>query len=71
MSWAHDFERAALSLELPPGDSLLSATDADEISDAWVRRWSLYEIFLVVVLSAVNLQLWGPCSMPPPPSALR
>jgi hypothetical protein len=60
VSWAHDFERARISLHLPPGYSVVSASGVDDVSDAWVKRWSLYEIFLVVVLSAAILRLWGP-----------
>jgi hypothetical protein len=63
VSWAHDFERAEIALHLPPGYAVVAAGGVDDVSDAWVKRWSLYEIFLVVVLSVAVLRLWGPLFM--------
>ncbi|MDP2345878.1 MAG: hypothetical protein Q8O67_33370 [Deltaproteobacteria bacterium] len=60
VSWAHDFQAASIELELPPGFSLLHAGGVDNVSDTWLKRWTLFEIFLVVVLVAAILRLWGP-----------
>ena len=60
VSWAHDFQGATIDLQLPPGFSLVSASGVDSISDTWVQRWTLFEIFLVLVLVTAILRLWGP-----------
>lgn len=60
VSWAHDFQDATIKLQLPPGFSLLNATGVDNVSDTWLKRWTLFEIFLVVVLVSACLRLWGP-----------
>ena len=60
VSWAHDFQGASIDLQVPPGFSLVSATGVDSVSDTWVQRWTLFEIFLVVVLVTAIGRLWGP-----------
>ncbi len=60
VSWAHDFQGASIDLQLPPGWKLVTASGVDEVSDTWLKRWTLFEIFLVVVLVAAILRLWGP-----------
>ncbi len=60
VSWAHDFQGASIDLQLPPGFSLVNASGVDNVSDTWLKRWSLFEIFLVVVLVTAILRLWGP-----------
>ena len=60
IGWAHDFQGASIDLQLPPGYSLISASGVDNVSDTWVQRWTLFEIFLVVVLVVAIGRLWGP-----------
>ena len=60
VSWAHDFQGATIDLQLPPGFALVNATGVDNVSDTWLKRWTLFEIFLVVVLVTAILRLWGP-----------
>ena len=59
VGWAHDFQGASIDLQLPPGFSLVSAAGVDTVSDTWVQRWTLFEIFLVVVLVVAIGRLWG------------
>ena len=57
--WNHDFERVAGTLNLPPGWRLFHASGVDEVQSTWTTRWSLFEIFLVLVTSMAVAQLWG------------
>jgi hypothetical protein len=58
--WAHDFQAVGATLELPPGWRLLHATGADDVSDTWLREWSLLDLFLVLVSALAAAKLFGP-----------
>ncbi len=57
--WNHDFESAQLTLHLPPGWELFHATGVDAVTDSWIHRWRLLEIFLALVLGAAFFRLFG------------
>lgn len=57
--WNSDFESAAVTLHLPPGWDLFHASGVDAVTDSWVHRWRLLEIFLALVLGAAFLRLFG------------
>jgi hypothetical protein len=59
VAWSHDFTRVAAVANLPPGWSLLGATGADEVDGTWVQRWSLLDLFAVMVLSLATWRLFG------------
>lgn len=63
VGWDHDFQSAAGVLHLPPGWRLLSAAGVDQVSDTWVKRWSLLDFFLVLIISLAVYKLrswaWG------------
>ncbi|PIP83989.1 MAG: hypothetical protein CO113_15455 [Elusimicrobia bacterium CG_4_9_14_3_um_filter_62_55] len=59
VGWNHDFEQVEASLRLPPGWSLLHAFGVDDASRTWVKRWSLLDIFLVLVIAFAVGKLWG------------
>lgn len=46
--WRIDAQSLTASLNLPPGWRLLWARGADSVSGAWLERWSLWDVFLVV-----------------------
>lgn len=60
VSWDHDFIQVSATLHLPPGYELLHAGGVDEVHTTWLKSWSLFEIFLVVVLTLAFWRLWGP-----------
>lgn len=60
VSWDHDFIQVSATLHLPPGYELLHASGVDEVHTTWLKSWTLFEIFLVVVLTLAFLRLWGP-----------
>jgi hypothetical protein len=57
--WNSRFDQVNGTLTLPPGHRLLVALGADRAPGAWVERWSLMDIFLVVLASAVAFRLFG------------
>ncbi len=59
VSWDADFDSVQTTLQLPPGWSLISVSGADSVPGTWVERWSLLDIFLVLVLTLVIGRLFG------------
>ncbi len=59
VGWAHDFSRVGAVANLPPGWSLLGATGVDEVDGTWVQRWSLLDLFAVMVLALATGRLFG------------
>jgi len=61
--WSADFADVDTNLHLPPGWSLLTATGASYESGSWVSKWSLWDIFLVLIISVALARivspLWG------------
>ncbi|HTS82342.1 MAG TPA: hypothetical protein VMH40_17185 [Myxococcaceae bacterium] len=59
VAWTHDFTSVGGVAHLPPGWSLLAATGVDEVKGTWVQRWSLLDLFLVLVLALATGRLFG------------
>ncbi len=59
VAWDQDFQGLAAELELPPGWRLLHAGGVDRAATSWIERWTLLDLFAVLILSAVFLRLWG------------
>ena len=57
--WNERFERVNGTLTLPPGHRLLAALGTDQAPGAWFEQWSLMDIFLVLLASAVAFRLFG------------
>lgn len=58
--WAFPFESALTRLFLPPGWDLLAVTGVDNLPASWLARWSLLDLFLVLVVALAVARLWGP-----------
>src|SRR5262249_1771857 len=58
IGWAHDFTRVAAVANLPPGWSLFGATGVDEVDGTWIQRWSLLDLFGVLVLALATGRLF-------------
>ncbi len=49
--WDHDFQSVSGFLNLPPGWRLLTAGGVDVMPGTWFQRWTLLDLFLVLILS--------------------
>lgn len=58
--WDSQFAGASVDLNLPPGRRLLAAPGADVAIGAWLGRWELLDIFLLLVVTAASWRLFGP-----------
>ncbi len=57
--WQVSLQRATARLNLPPGWRLLAAAGADNRPDTWLSRWTLLDLFLVLVATLAAGRLWG------------
>lgn len=57
--WQHDIDHTSATLHLPPGWSLLHASGADTVNSSWVSSWSLWDIFLVLIIAAAATKVVG------------
>ncbi len=48
--WLTEFSRVSTELVLPPGWSVLHVSGADSARGAWLSSWSLWDIFLLLVI---------------------
>ena len=57
--WESDFERVSITLNLPPGNKLFAVFGADNVSDSWWSRWSIWASFIVLLASLAAYRLSG------------
>ena len=57
--WEQDFHRVSAELNLPPGWLLFSASGVDNVPQTWLQRWTLLDLFMVLILSLAILRLWN------------
>ena len=57
--WDLDFQTIQTSLNLPPGWDLLAVFGVDNLPDSWLNRWTLLDLFLVLVVGVATGRLWG------------
>jgi len=60
VSWNADFSSVRSTLQLPPGWTLLHASGADGVPGTWMQRWSLLDLFLVLIIGLAFGRLFGP-----------
>ncbi|HEX3552904.1 MAG TPA: hypothetical protein VIA62_06715 [Thermoanaerobaculia bacterium] len=59
VGWDHDFQQVTGELHLPPGWRILGATGIDEVPGTWIGRWTLLDLFLVLIIALAVRHLWG------------
>ncbi len=57
--WTLPLDGAATRLNLPPGWDLLAVDGVDNLPNTWLARWSLLDLFLVLVAALAIGRLWG------------
>lgn len=59
VGWMQDFHQVTAKLRLPPGWRLLHATGVDDVAPTWVSRWTLLDLFVVLIAVFGTASLWG------------
>lgn len=57
--WNTDLQGIHATLHLPPAWRLIAAPGVDNVPDTWLARWSLLDLFLVLIASIAALRLFG------------
>ena len=60
VGWIHDFQSVSGVLNLPPGWKLLAAGGVDVLPDTWFEKWTLLDIFLVLIIALAVSPTLGP-----------
>ncbi len=58
VGWDHDFQSVSGVLHLPPGWRLLSTSGVDVMPGTWFQRWTLLDLFMVLIISLAVTRLW-------------
>jgi hypothetical protein len=59
LGWAQPFQSVTARLNLPPGWQVFSVSGVDNLPNSWLQRWTLFDLFLVLVTSVAAARLWG------------
>ena len=62
MGWDQDFQGLSATLHLPPGWRLFAASGMDDATATWLMRWTLLDLFLVLLAGMAIGHLWGPAT---------
>jgi len=58
VGWLHDIQQLSVTLNLPAGWRLFHVSGADNKPQTWLYRWTLLDVFIVVVISIIITKLW-------------
>jgi hypothetical protein len=59
VGWEQNFNAVKAELNLPPGWRLLAAKGVDNVPDSWISRWTLLDLFLVLITALATGRLWN------------
>ncbi len=59
VGWEQGFRAVRAELNLPPGWRLLAASGVDNVPDSWISRWTLLDLFLVLITALATARLWN------------
>ncbi|MBS3963658.1 MAG: hypothetical protein KGZ80_04020 [Methylomonas sp.] len=59
VGWQHGFRQAEAVLNIPPGWRLLAVSGVDNQPDTWLTRWTLLDLFLVLIAALAISRLWS------------
>ncbi|ATG92034.1 hypothetical protein [Methylomonas koyamae] len=58
--WQQRFQQVRAELKTPPGWRLLAVAGVDNAADTWLNRWTLLDLFLVLIGGLAAGRLWSP-----------
>ncbi len=59
VGWEQGFQHVRAELNLPPGWRLAFASGVDNVPDSWISRWTLLDLFMVLIAALAISQLWS------------
>jgi hypothetical protein len=59
VGWNHDVQSLSATLHLPPGWRVFAVSGADRAPGTWIARWTLLDMFLVLVIGLAIARLFG------------
>lgn len=59
VGWAQNFHNVRAELNLPPGWRLVAASGVDNVPDSWISRWTLLDLFMVLIAALATSRLWS------------
>ncbi len=57
--WEQNFAQVTAELNLPPGWRLLAAQGVDNVPNSWLSRWTLLDLFVLLIASLAITRLWS------------
>jgi len=60
VGWDSTFQHVSGRLNLPPGWKLFAASGVDVLPGTWINRWTLLDIFVVLIISLSLVRLRSP-----------
>jgi hypothetical protein len=57
--WLQRFRQVRAELNIPPGWRVLAVGGVDNVPDSWLTRWSLLDLFMVLVVALAVGRLWN------------
>ncbi|MGZ5001134.1 MAG: hypothetical protein ACXV7F_12620, partial [Methylomonas sp.] len=57
--WEQRFQLVQAELNVPPGWRVLAVSGVDNMPDTWLTRWTLLDLFLVLITAMVVGHLWN------------
>lgn len=58
VGWQQSFQNVQAELNIPPGWRLLAVSGVDNDPDSWLTRWTLLDLFLVLIIAMAMSRLW-------------
>lgn len=59
VGWEQNFHNVRAELNLPPGWRLVAASGVDNVPDSWISRWTLLDLFMVLIAALATSRLWS------------
>lgn len=56
--WNTDLDKLEITLNLPPGWRVFTAFGPESVHGDWLRAWSLWQIFWVLIIAGAIAKLW-------------
>lgn len=59
VGWQQAFQKVSAELNLPPGWRLLATAGVDNVPNSWISRWTLLDLFMVLIAALATARLWS------------